>query len=111
MQTDIYEEIRNVQRQDDMVFPRLIHQHKLDEATRIRKRMDAEARQRLTDPMTMCEIAQRSKPVTLYDADTGAMVPQPQKPEPDEPTFWDGIGVAICMGVMSLVLILSVLTS
>ena len=98
MRTNLYEALEQVQAEDPELYLRLMAQHREEDTKR-----------RNEDYLTMWEIAERSKPLKLYDANTGEMTIPAQAPETkveqDRPGFLDGLLLAIGLGVMAVIVV------
>ena len=111
MRTNLYEALEQVQAEDPELYPRLMAQHR-----------EADTKRRNEDYLTMWEIAERSEPLKLYDANTGEMTIPANTPETKEeitipaqapetngeqygPSFLDGLLLAIGLGVMAVIVV------
>lgn len=112
MRTNLYEALEQVQAEDPDLYLRLMDQH-----------MEEDTKRRNEDYLTMWEIAERSKPLKLYDANIGEMTISDKacdantgeitiptqapetKGEQYGPSFWDGLLLAIGLGVMAVIVV------
>lgn len=111
MEIDFFKVLEQVQAEDNELYLRLIAQHR-----------EADTKRRNEDYLTMWEIAERSKPLKLYDANTGEMTIPANTPETKEeitipaqapetnreqdgPSFLDGLLLAIGLGVMAVIVV------
>ena len=98
MRTNLYEALEQVQAEDPELYLRLMAQHR-----------EADTKRRNEDYLTMWQIAERSKPRKLYDANTGEMTISDKAFEPKVeqagPSFLDGLLLAIGLGVMAVIVV------
>lgn len=93
---DLVSAIKDVQRADPMIYPRLLEQHRVEER-------EAE----LDDWLTMWHVAERAKPVyKVHDAETGETVmPEAAPAHDDRLTGWDWFGLVSTMAIMAYVIV------
>ena len=111
MEIDFLKALEQVQAEDPELYLRLMAQHR-----------EADTKRRNEDYLTMWEIAERSEPLKLYDANTGEMTIPTKAPEtkgeitipaqePETngeqygPSFLDGLLLAIGLGVMAVIVV------
>ncbi len=97
---ELLEAIREVQKGDMMVYPRLLAQQRAEEEAKARAAEEE-------DMMTMWYVVEREKKIyKLHDAGTGKTTIPAEKPEEDDRlTAWDWMGLVGTIGLMGFIIL------
>lgn len=97
---ELLEAIREVQKGDMMVYPRLLARQRAEEEAKARAAAEE-------DLMTMWYVVEREKKIyKLHDADTGKTTIPAEKPkEDDRLTAWDWMGLVGTIGLMGFIIL------